>query len=162
MSQPEYMTKPCIGHTHLKVADLERAIAFWRDVMGMDMTQRYGDQAAFLSWDRYHHRIGLNTWQSKGATPAPAHHTGLYHVALLYPTRAALARAAKTVADAGVEIYGHADHGVSIALYFDDPDGKGIEIYWDRPRAEWPWRDDGTLNMGNDRFALEPFLQEAV
>ncbi|WP_296644512.1 VOC family protein [Roseinatronobacter sp.] len=155
------MTKPCIGHTHLKVADLERAIAFWRDVLGMDLTQRYGDQAAFLSWGGYHHHIGLNTWHSAGGTPPPPRHTGLYHVALLYPTRHALAVAAKRVADAGVRIYGHADHGVSLALYFDDPDGNGIEIYWDKPQEDWPWQADGSLKMGNDRFDLNALLAEA-
>ncbi|MGR3497088.1 VOC family protein [Citreimonas sp.] len=154
------MTKPCIGHTHLKVADLERSIAFWRDVMGMDLVQRYGDQAAFLSWGGYHHHIGLNTWHSAGGTPPDKHHTGLFHVALLYPTRHALAVAANRVAGAGVDIYGHADHGVSIALYFDDPDGNGIEIYWDKPRDHWPWQDDGSLKMGNAPFDLSAFLAE--
>ncbi len=119
------MTKPCIGHTHLKVADIERAIAFWRDVMGMDLTARYGEQAAFLSWGGYHHHIGLNTWHSEGGTPPAKHLTGLFHVALLYPTREALVVAAKRAADAGVEIYGHADHGVSVALYFDDRTATG-------------------------------------
>ena len=152
------MAKPCIGHTHLKVADLDRAVSFWQAVMGMDLMQRYGDQAAFLSWGGYHHHIGLNTWHSAGGTPPAKRHTGLYHVALLYPTRDDLVRAARRVADAGIDIYGHADHGVSIALYFDDPDGNGIEIYWDRPQDEWPRQDDGSLKMMNDRFELEPFL----
>lgn len=157
----ENMTKPCIGHTHLKVADLDRAIGFWHDVMGMDLVQRYGEQAAFMAWGDYHHHIGLNTWHSEGGLPPAKHNTGLFHVALLYPTRVALATAAKRVADAGFEIYGHADHGVSIALYFDDPDGNGIEIYWDKPREDWPWQKDGSLEMGNDRFDLAPFLAEA-
>jgi catechol 2,3-dioxygenase len=156
------ITKPCIGHTHLKVADLERAIAFWRDVMGMDLVGRYGEQAAFLSWGGYHHHIGLNTWHSAGGTPPAKHHTGLFHVALLYPTREALVVAAKRVADAGFDIYGHADHGVSIALYFDDPDGNGIEIYWDKPQSEWPRQADGSLKIVNDRFELGPFLAEAT
>ena len=157
----DHMTTPCVGHTHLKVADLERAVAFWRDVMGMDLTQRYGDQAAFLSWGGYHHHIGLNTWHSAGGTPPGKHHTGLFHVALLYPTWQALAAAARRVSDAGVEIYGHADHGVSVALYFDDPDGNGVEIYWDKPRSDWPRAEDGSLKMRNDRFDLASFLAEA-
>ena len=157
----ESMTKPCIGHTHLKVADIDSAFSFWRDVMGMDLMQRYGDAAAFMSWGGYHHHIGLNTWHSAGGTPPAKHHTGLFHVALLYPTRQALAVAAKRVVDAGVKIYGHADHGVSLALYFDDPDSNGIEIYWDKPRTDWPWQKDGTLKMVNDSFELQPFLAEA-
>jgi len=156
------MTKPCIGHTHLKVADLERAIAFWRDVMGMDLVQRYGDQAAFLSWGGYHHHIGLNTWHSEGGTPPQPHHTGLFHVALLYPTRQALAVAAKRVLEAGIQLQGYADHGVSLAIYFDDPDGNGIEIYWDKPQNEWPWQTDGSLKMGNARFDLSALLAEAA
>ena len=155
------MTKPCIGHTHLKVADLERAIAFWQDVMGMDLVQRYGDQAAFMSWGGYHHHIGLNTWHSAGSRPPARHHTGLYHVALLYPTRQALAQAAKRVIEARVPIYGYADHGVSLAIYFDDPDGNGIEIYWDKPEADWPRLPDGTLNMINKSFDLGQLLAEA-
>ena len=155
------MTKPCIGHTHLKVADLERAITFWRDVMGMDLMQRYGDQVAFMAWGGYHHHIGLNTWESEGGTPPPKHHTGLFHVALLYPTRQALAIAARRVLQAGIDIYGHADHGVSVALYFDDPDGNGIEIYWDKPRADWPWQADGSLKMGNANFDVAALLAEA-
>ena len=152
------MAKPCIGHPHLKVADLERAIAFWTDVMGMDLMVRYGDQAAFLSWGGYHHHIGLNTWHSAGGTAAPKHHTGLFHVALLYPTREALVTAANRVAKAGIEIYGHADHGVSVALYFDDPDGNGVEIYWDKPEEDWPRQEDGSLIMVNERFDLAGFL----
>lgn len=159
---PGSIAKPCIGHTHLKVADLDRAIAFWRDVMGMDLMQRMGAQAAFLSWNGYHHHIGLNTWHSAGGTPPARHHTGLFHVALLYPARADLVRAARRVADVGVDIYGHADHGVSIALYFDDPDGNGVEIYWDKPRAEWPMQPDGTLRMMNARFDLAAFLAEGA
>jgi catechol 2,3-dioxygenase len=161
-AEMDSMQKPCIGHTHLKVADLARAIAFWRDVMGMDLVQRYGDQAAFMAWGGYHHHIGLNTWHSAGGTPPPRHHTGLFHVALLYPTLEALRSAANRVADAGVTIYGHADHGVSLALYFDDPDGNGIEIYWDKPRADWPVAPDGTLAMINDRFDLQDFLAGRV
>jgi catechol 2,3-dioxygenase len=161
MDDLDRMTKPCIGHTHLKVADLERAIAFWRDVMGMDLMQRYGTQAAFMAWGGYHHHIGLNTWHSAGGAPPPRHHTGLFHVALLYPTRQALAIAAKRVLQAGVDIYGHADHGVSLALYFDDPDGNGIEIYWDKPHADWPVQPDGSLKMGNANFDVAALLAEA-
>lgn len=156
------MTKPCIGHTHLKVADLDRAIAFWHDVIGRDLMLRHNDQFAAMSWGGYHHHIALNTWDSAGGTPPAKHHTGLFHVALLYPTRHALVVAAKRVADAGVNIYGHTDDGVSIALDFDDPDGNGIEIYWDYPRAEWPWRDDGNFKFVNDRFELGPFLAKAT
>jgi catechol 2,3-dioxygenase len=155
------IAKPCVGHVHLKVADIERAVAFWRDIMGMDLIQRYGEQAAFLSWGGYHHHVGLNTWYSAGGAPPAKHNTGLFHAAFLYPTRDALVKAARRVADAGVEIYGHADHGVSIALYFDDPDGNGIEIYWDRPRDEWPRNGDGSFKVSNDRFELAPFLAEA-
>jgi catechol 2,3-dioxygenase len=156
------ITKPCIGHTHFTVADLDRAIAFWRDVIGMDLMLRHVGQFAAMSWGGYHHPIALNTWHSAGGTPHAKHHTGLFHVALLYPTRHALVVAAKRVADAGVDIYGQADHGVSAALFFDDPDGNGIEIYWDKPRAEWPLQDDGSFKFANDRFELGPFLAETT
>jgi catechol 2,3-dioxygenase len=127
-----------IGHVHLRVADLDRAVSFYRDVLGFEVTQRYGTQAAFLSAGGYHHHIGLNTWESRGGTPAPAGHTGLYHVAILYPTRPELARALKQLIDRGVHIDGASDHGVSEAIYLRDPDGNGLELYVDRPRAEWP------------------------
>jgi catechol 2,3-dioxygenase len=127
-----------IGHVHLKVADLERAVAFYRDVLGFDVTQRYGTQAAFLSAGGYHHHVGLNTWESRGGTPAPRGHTGLYHVAILYPDRRELARALRRLIDRGVPINGASDHGVSEAIYLHDPDGNGLELYADRPRAEWP------------------------
>ncbi len=150
-----------IGHTHLKVADLDRSIAFWRDVIGLDVMQRYGDQAAFLSAGGYHHHIGLNTWHSRGG-PRPARDaSGLYHVALLYPTRKALAVATKHVVASGVHVYGHADHGVSLAVYFDDPDGNGVELYWDRPQTDWPVAPDGSLAMVNERFDLDALLAEA-
>jgi len=149
-----------IGHVHLKVSDLDRSIAFYRDVMGLDVTQHYGDQAAFLSAGGYHHHIGLNTWFSKGGPPAAQRSAGLFHVAFLYPDRAALAQAFKSVLDAGVEIEGAADHGVSEAIYFSDPDGNGIEIYRDRPEAEWPRDAQGRLDMGNHPLDLEALLQE--
>lgn len=150
-----------IGHIHLKVADLDRAIAFYRDVMGFDVIQRYGAQAAFLSAGGYHHHIGLNTWQSRGGTPPPEGSTGLFHVAFLYPDRTALAQALARVRDAGVRIDGAADHGVSEAIYFRDPDGNGIEIYRDREEADWPRDAEGTLAMVNDPLDLGALLQEA-
>jgi catechol 2,3-dioxygenase len=127
-----------IGHVHLKVADLDRAIAFYRDVLGFDLQQRLGDDAAFLSAGGYHHHIGLNTWESKGGSPPPPGMTGLYHVAIRFPTRAALAKTLKRVVDADVRLSGASDHGVSEAIYLNDPDGNGIELYWDRPKEEWP------------------------
>ena len=150
-----------IGHVHLKVADLDRAIAFWRDVMGFDVTQAYGSQAAFLSAGGYHHHIGLNTWDSRGGHPPARGTTGLYHVALLYPDRAALARTFASVLAAGVPIDGAADHGVSEAIYFRDPDGNGIEIYRDRPEAEWPRDAHGNLAMVNAPLDLDALLAEA-
>ncbi len=133
-----------IGHAHLKVADLDRALAFWRDVLGFEEQARYGDQAVFLSAGGYHHHIGLNTWESKGGSPPPPGTTGLFHVAVRYPTREALADALKRLVDAGIRLDGASDHGVSEALYLHDPDGNGIELYWDRPREDWPRPDDGS------------------
>ena len=127
-----------IGHVHLKVADIERSLAFYRDVLGFEVQQRWGDQAAFVSAGGYHHHIGLNTWESRGGPPPPRGTTGLYHVAIRYPTRAALADALRRVAEAGIPLQGASDHGVSEALYLRDPDGNGVELYWDRPREEWP------------------------
>lgn len=150
-----------IGHVHLKVADLERAIAFYRDVLGFTLSQRYGEQAAFLGAGGYHHHIGLNTWESRGAPPPPQGHPGLYHTAVLYPDRRSLAQAFKRALDAGVEIDGAADHGVSEAIYFRDPDGNGIEIYRDRDRAEWPRDAQGNLSMVNARLDLRALLAEA-
>jgi catechol 2,3-dioxygenase len=132
-----------IGHVHLKVSDLERAVAFYRDVLGMEVTCRYGRQAAFLSYDGYHHHLGLNVWESEGAPPPPRHSTGLYHVALLYPTREALAHVVSDVLRAGIRLEGASDHGVSEAVYLSDPDGNGIELYWDRPEQQWPRGADG-------------------
>lgn len=150
-----------IGHIHLKVADLDRAIAFYRDVMGFALTQRYGDQAAFLAAGAYHHHIGLNTWHSRGGAPAPAGYTGLYHTAFLYPDRAALAAVLANVLAAGVMLDGAADHGVSEAIYFRDPDGNGIEIYRDRAPQDWPRDAQGTLAMVNAPLNLEALLAEA-
>jgi catechol 2,3-dioxygenase len=136
-----------IGHVHLKVADIERALAFYRDVLGFEVTQRYGTQAAFVSAGGYHHHIGLNTWESRGGNPPPRGTTGLYHVAILYPTRTALADALRRVLAAGIPIDGASDHGVSEAIYLRDPDGNGIELYRDRPLEEWPRTADGSLAM---------------
>ena len=133
-----------IGHVHLKVADLDRAIGFYRDVLGFDLMQRMGDQAAFLSAGGYHHHIGLNTWESKGGSPPPPGTTGLYHVAIRYPSRAALADALKRLVENKIPISGASDHGVSEAIYLNDPDGNGIELYRDRPREEWPMAPDGS------------------
>ena len=127
-----------IGHVHLKVSDLDRAIGFYRDVLGFELQHRYGDQAAFLSAGGYHHHIGLNTWESKGGAPAAPGTTGLYHVAIRYPDRKTLAQAVKTVLDAGIALSGASDHGVSEAIYLHDPDQNGIELYRDRPRDQWP------------------------
>jgi catechol 2,3-dioxygenase len=149
-----------IGHTHLKVSDLDRAIAFYRDVIGLDVMQHYGDQAAFLSAGGYHHHIGLNTWESRGGTPPPKGHTGLYHVAFLYPDRAALGRALANVVDHGVKLTGAADHGVSEAVYFDDPDGNGIEMYRDRAPEDWPRDAQGNLEMFNARLDVQALIDE--
>jgi catechol 2,3-dioxygenase len=127
-----------IGHVHLKVADIPRALAFWHDVLGFDVTYRLDDQAAFLSAGGYHHHIGLNTWESKDGSPPPPGTTGLYHVAIRYPDRATLAGAVKRVLDAGIRLDGASDHGVSEAIYLHDPDGNGVELYCDRPRDQWP------------------------
>ena len=132
-----------IGHVHLKVADIDRALAFWSGVLGFELQQRLGDQAAFVSAGGYHHHIGLNTWESRGGAPPPRHSTGLYHVAVRYPDRAALADAVRRVLAAGIPLDGASDHGVSEAIYLHDPDGNGVELYWDRPREQWPREGDG-------------------
>ncbi len=151
-----------IGHVHLKVGDLERAIAFYSGVLGFELTQRYGSQAAFLSAGGYHHHIGLNTWESRqGAAPPPGT-TGLYHFAIRYPDRAALGDALLRLRDAGVALDGASDHGVSEALYLRDPDGNGIELYWDRPRAEWPRAADGTLEMTTRPLDLDALVSAAA
>ncbi|HUF66287.1 MAG TPA: VOC family protein [Gemmatimonadaceae bacterium] len=136
-----------IGHVHLKVADLDRALAFYCGVLGLELTQRYGPEAAFVSAGGYHHHIGLNTWHSRGGSPPPRNATGLYHVAILYPTRATLADALRRLRSAGIALDGASDHGVSEALYLRDPDQNGIELYWDKPQSEWPRSADGMLAM---------------
>ncbi len=150
-----------IGHVHLKVADLERALGFYRDVLGFELTQRMGRQAAFLSAGGYHHHIGLNTWESAGGSPPPQGSTGLYHVAILYPSRAELADALRRLLEAGVQLDGAADHGVSEALYLHDPDGNGVELYWDRPKDQWPRTSAGEIQMNTHRLDLEGLLGEA-
>lgn len=150
-----------VGHVHLKVADLERAIRFYSDVLGFEVTQRMGDSAAFLGAGGYHHHVGLNTWESLGGGPPAPGTTGLFHAAFLFPTRAALARALRRVLDAGVPLEGAADHGVSEALYLRDPDGNGIELYVDRPRDAWPRRDDGSLAMFTRPLDVAELLQAA-
>lgn len=152
--------KTTIGHVHLKVADIDRAIGFWSGVLGFEVTQRYGTEAAFLSAGGYHHHIGLNTWMSKGGSPPPRDTTGLFHAAILYPTRAALADALKRLLDAGYPLEGASDHGVSEALYLSDPDGNGVELYWDRPEAEWPRTADGGLEMVTLPLDLNDLLAE--
>lgn len=148
-----------IGHVHLKVANLDRALSFYRDVLGLQETQRYGHSAVFLSAGDYHHHIALNTWESKGGSPPPPGSTGLYHTAILYPTRAALADALRRVVAAGIVLDGAADHGVSEALYLRDPDENGVELYWDKPRDEWPFTPDGKLAMVTQPLDLEDLLK---
>ena len=150
-----------VGHVHLKVADLERAIAFYCSVLGFDVTQRFASGAAFLGTGGYHHHLGLNTWESAAGSPPPRGHTGLYHAAFLYPTRADLADAVRRVLEAGVPLDGAADHGVSEAVYLSDPDGNGLELYRDRPREEWPLDGEGRLAMGNARLDLDDLLTAA-
>ena len=150
-----------VGHIHLKVSDLERAVAFYSGVLGFDLTQRFRSGAAFLSAGGYHHHVGLNVWESAGGSVPPPGHTGLYHVAFLYPTRADLADAVRRVIEAEVPLDGAADHGVSEAVYLRDPDGNGIELYRDRPREEWPLDAEGRLAMGNARLDLEDLLAAA-
>jgi catechol 2,3-dioxygenase len=144
-----------VGHVHLKVSDLERAIRFYSHVLGFEVTQRMGSQAAFLSAGGYHHHVGLNTWESAGGPTPPRDATGLYHVAFRYPDRPALAQAYRRLIEHSVGLEGASDHGVSEALYLRDPDGNGIELYWDRPRAEWPRRPDGGLAMVTARLDLD-------
>jgi catechol 2,3-dioxygenase len=150
-----------IGHVHLKVANIERALGFYRDVLGFEVTQWYGKDAVFVSAGGYHHHIGLNTWESKGGSPPPPGSTGLFHVAVLYPTRAALADALRRVLHAKIGLSGASDHGVSEALYLDDPDGNGVELYWDRPKAMWPHTADGKLAMHTLPLDLDDLLAAA-
>ena len=147
-----------IGHVHLKVADLDRALRFYRDVLGFELTQRYGKEAAFLSAGGYHHHIGLNTWESEGGSPPPANSTGLYHLAIAYPTRTELADALRRLKRAGIPLEGASDHGVSEALYLRDPDGNGVELYWDRPREQWPRTSTGDLAMVTEPLNLDELL----
>jgi len=158
MSAKEPPVRLSVGHVHLKVADLARSTAFYHGAIGLEVTQRYGTQAVFLSADGYHHHVGLNTWESRGG-PAPASNaTGLYHVAFLYPTKPELAQAVRRVLAHGVRLEGAADHGVSLAVYLRDPDGNGIELYWDRPEAEWPRDGAGQLSMTSDPLDLPGLL----
>ncbi len=150
-----------IGHIHLKVADLDRALAFYVGVLGFELTTRMGDQAAFISAGGYHHHIGLNTWESLGSGPPPRNSTGLYHTAIRYPDRASLADALRRVLAAGIRLDGASDHGVSIALYLHDPDQNGVELYYDRPREEWPHDAAGKLTMYTHPVDLAALLAEA-
>jgi catechol 2,3-dioxygenase len=149
-----------IGHVHLKVADLDRAIAFYRDVLGFELQARIGDQAAFLAAGGYHHHLGLNTWESKDGSPPPPGSTGLYHHAILYPDRRSLADALRRVLESGTRLTGASDHGVSEAIYLDDPDGNGVELYRDRPPEEWPRGPNGELRMLTEPFDLKALLAE--
>src|SRR5690625_1961735 len=149
-----------VGHIHLKVTDLDRALAFYRDLLGFEVTTRYGDQAVFLSAGGYHHHIGLNTWHSRGGTSAPTSSAGLYHVAFLYPHRRDLAVIFKRLLDAKYPLTGASDHGVSQAIYLNDPDGNGVELYWDRPSEEWEYRSDGSLKMVTEPLDLQDLLRE--
>lgn len=150
-----------IGHVHLKVADLDRALGFWRDALGFEEQARIGDQAAFLSAGGYHHHIGLNTWESQGGSPPPPGTTGLYHVAVRFPDRKTLAETLKRLAEAGIQLEGASDHGVSEAVYLRDPDGNGLELYRDRPREEWPTNPDGSLGMFTQPLDVRALLAEA-
>ena len=151
-----------IGHVHLKVADIERALAFYCGVLGFELVQRYGSEAAFISAGGYHHHIGLNTWESRGGSPPPRRATGLYHLAILYPTRAALADALNRLLAAGISLDGASDHGVSEALYLSDPDRNGVELYWDRPQSQWPRTPEGHLDMYTRPLDVRALLGEAA
>jgi catechol 2,3-dioxygenase len=151
-----------IGHAHLKVADLERALAFYLGVLGFELTSRFGSQAAFISAGGYHHHIGLNTWESRGGSPPPAGRTGLYHVAIRYPTRQALGAAVRRVLAASIPLQGAADHGVSEAVYLADPDQNGLELYWDRPREQWPRSPEGAPAMYTEPLDLDDLLRQAA
>lgn len=149
-----------VGHGHLMVADLKRAVTFYTEVIGMRLVVNYGEQAAFLSFDDYHHHLGLNTWHSKDGTPPPKGHTGLYHVAFVFPDRKSLGQVIDRVRQAGFALTGAADHGVSEAVYLNDPDGNGLELYRDRPKAEWGRNPDGTYKMVNDPLDVESLVAE--
>lgn len=147
-----------IGHVHLKVSDIVRSLSFYQGILGFEITQRYGTQAVFISAGGYHHHIGLNTWYSKGASPAAQHSPGLFHTAILYPERRDLAMILKRLLDTGYPLTGASDHGVSEALYMGDPDGNGVELYWDKPREEWPFDSDGNLMMVTEALDLQELL----
>lgn len=149
-----------IGHVHLKVSNIDRALAFYRDLLGFQVMARYGNQAVFLSAGGYHHHIGLNTWYSKDAPPAPQKGVGLFHTAIVYPTKKDLAVIYKRLLDAGYELTGASDHGVSEAIYLDDPDGNGVELYYDRPQSQWPLFSDGSLNMYTLPMDMDALLKE--
>ena len=149
-----------IGHVHLKVSDLQRALEFYNGLLGFQIMQLWGTQAAFISAGGYHHHIGLNTWYSKGAPPAPKNAAGLFHTAILYPTRKDLATVLKRLIDANYLLTGFADHGVSEAIYLDDPDGNGVELYWDKPKEQWPYDANGNLQMGTEQLDIENLLAE--
>ena len=150
-----------IGHIHLKVSDLDRSLGFYHDLLGFEVMQRIGDQVAFISAGGYHHHIGLNTWSSKGQPPAPNNQPGLFHTAILFPTRRDLAQIALRLLEEAYPLTGAADHGVSEAIYLDDPDGNGVELYWDRPQEDWPKNADGTIEMFTRKLNLEELLLEA-
>ncbi len=149
-----------IGHVHLKVSDLQRSLDFYCGLLGFEITTTYGDQAAFISAGGYHHHIGLNTWHSKGGPPAPRNSAGLFHTAILYPARKDLAQILQRLMDESYPLTGASDHGVSEALYLDDPDGNGVELYWDRPKDQWPYDEDGKLNMFTRSLDLGDLLDE--
>lgn len=149
-----------IGHVHLKVSNLDKALSFYRDILGFEEMQRYGDGAVFISAGSYHHHIGLNTWYSKDAAPAPTRSCGLFHTAILYATRKELANALQQLVNANYPLTGAADHGVSEAIYLNDPDGNGVELYWDRPREQWPFDAAGNLQMVTENLDLEALLKE--
>jgi catechol 2,3-dioxygenase len=149
-----------IGHVHLKVSDIDKALSFYRDLLGFQVMQLWGTQAAFISADGYHHHIGLNTWYSKGAPPAPKRSAGLFHTAILYATRKDLAGILKRLIDANYPLTGFADHGVSEAIYLDDPDGNGVELYWDKPKEKWPYDANGNLQMVTEQLDIDDLLRE--
>jgi catechol 2,3-dioxygenase len=161
-AQPPIDPRVRIGHVHLKVADLQRALDFYAGMLGFEVTQHYGSQAAFVSAGGYHHHIGLNTWESRGGSPPPAGTTGLYHFAIVYPTRASLADAVRRLLAAGIQLDGASDHGVSEAIYLRDPDGNGLELYWDRPQDQWPRTREGQIAMQTFPLDLEDLLSSAA